>query len=130
MKRSDFIQLSAFAAAAISLPLLHSCGPAKGEREFSKPIFLSRLFDETTIKQAGKAYLQKTPSEKDEDKLIQLLSGNKAIAVSADEKTIHQYLDQKIKDDFEKGNTVLVKGWVLSVTEARQCALYAMVNGE
>jgi len=25
---------------------------------------------------------------------------------------------------------VTVKGWILSVTEARQCALFALVNGE
>jgi hypothetical protein len=130
MKRSDFIQLSAFAAAAISLPFLHSCNPAKGANEFSNPAFLSRLFDENTIKEAGKAYLQKAPSEKDESKLIQLLSGNGAIAGSTDETSIHQYLDQKIKEDFEKGNIVLVKGWVLSVTEAWQCGLYYLVNGE
>ena len=128
MKRSDFIQLTAFAAAAISLPLLHSCSTPAGERELSKPDFLSRLFDEKTIKEAGKAYLQKTPAENDEDKLIQLLSGNGAIATSADEKAIHQYLDQKIKEEFKSGNTVIVKGWILSVTEARQCALFALVK--
>lgn len=128
MKRSDFIQLSAFAAAAISLPLLHSCSPAAGERELSTPEFLSRLFDKKTIKEAGKAYLKKNPAENDEDKLIQLLSGNGTIAKSADEKIIHQYLDQKIKEEFSAGKTILVKGWILSVTEARQCALFSLMN--
>ena len=28
--------------------------------------------------------------------------------------------------DFEAGRTVLVSGWVLSQTEARQCALYSL----
>jgi len=70
------------------------------------------------------------PAENNEDKLTQLLSGNGAIATSAGEKAIHQYLDQKIKEDFEKGDVVTVKGWILSVTEARQCALFALVNGE
>jgi len=39
-------------------------------------------------------------------------------------------IDQKIKEDFEKGDVVTVKGWILSVTEARQCALFALVDGE
>jgi len=130
MRRSDFIQLSAFAAAAISFPLLHSCSPPAGEQALSRPVFLSRLFDEKTIKEAGKAHLKKMPAENNEDKLTQLLSGNGAIASSAGEKAIHQYLDQKIKEDFEKGDVVTVKGWILSVTEARQCALFALVNGE
>jgi hypothetical protein len=128
MKRSDFIQLSAFAAAAISLPLLHSCSPPAGEQGFSKPLFLSHLFDEKTISEAGKVYIEKTPAEKDAEKLIQLLSGNSSVKDSKDETAIHQYLDQKIKEDFETGKTVLVKGWVLAVTEARQCALFSVLN--
>ena len=28
-------------------------------------------------------------------------------------------------NDFESGNTVIVNGWILSLTEARQCALYS-----
>jgi hypothetical protein len=31
-----------------------------------------------------------------------------------------------IRDDFAAGRTVLVDGWVLSVTEARQAALYSL----
>jgi hypothetical protein len=129
MKRRDFIQNSAFAAAAIGLPLLHSCNTPAGEDAMSKPVFLSRLFDENTIKEAGKTYLKKTPYENDDDKIIQLLTDNSAIAESTDEKAIHQYLDEKIKHDFEAGKTVLLKGWVLAVTEARQCALYSLVQG-
>ena len=108
MKRSDFIQLSVFAAAAISLPLLHSCSPPAGDA-LSKPLFLSRLFDENTIKEAGKEYLKKTPAENDDDKLIQLLSDNSSIAKSTDVTAIHQYLDKKVRQDFEAGNTILVK---------------------
>lgn len=133
MKRRDFIQLSAFAAAAISVPLLHSCNTPAAEQAMSQPVFLSRLFDENTIIEAGNAYLEKTPVENDNNKLIQLLAGNSSIAESSDEKAIHQYLDEKIKRDFETGKTVLLKGWVLAVTEARQCALYSFnkgVNGE
>jgi hypothetical protein len=35
-------------------------------------------------------------------------------------------LDQQVQDDFARGRTVNVNGWILSVTEARQCALYSM----
>src|SRR6476620_8894664 len=119
MKRRKFIQLSTFVTATISLPLLHSCSPRSGEHALSQPVFLSRLFDENAIREAGRAYLQKTPSENDDDKLVQLLADDSSIANSTDEKAIHQYLDKKIKHDFETGNTALVKGWVLAITEAR-----------
>ena len=32
-----------------------------------------------------------------------------------------------VRRDFETGRTVLVNGWVLSVTEARQCALFSLL---
>jgi hypothetical protein len=127
MKRRHFIQLSAFAAAAISLPLLHSCNASATEQAIAQPVFLSRLFDENMIKDVGKTYL-KMSAEKDEKKLVQLLANNNTIANSTDEKAIHQYLDEKIKQDFKAGNTVLVKGWVLAVTEARQCALFSLLK--
>jgi hypothetical protein len=128
MKRSEFIQLSAFAAAAISLPLLNSCSPADSKNAMSQPVFLSRLFDEKTMNDVGMEYLQKVPGENDQEKLVQILADNNKISESSDIKEIHQYLDQKIRQDFETGKTVLVKGWVLSFTEARQCALFSLVN--
>ena len=31
-----------------------------------------------------------------------------------------------VQNDFIKGDIVVIKGWVLSVTEARQCALLSL----
>jgi hypothetical protein len=128
MKRRNFIQLSAFATAAISFPLLHSCNPSITEQAIAQPHFLSRLFDENTIKDVGKTYLEKTSAENSEDKLEKLLADDSNIADSKDEKAIHQYLDKKIHNDFEAGNTVMLKGWILAVTEARQCALFSLIK--
>ena len=128
MKRKEFLQRSAFAAAAITLPLLHSCKSAVSDDEMVDPQFLSRLFDEQTIRKTGAAYLQKMPGEKDHNKLVGLLAGNSSIAGSSDENEIHQYLEEKIKRDFDEGKTVMLNGWVLSVTEARQCALYSLIK--
>jgi hypothetical protein len=35
-------------------------------------------------------------------------------------------IEDQIHDDFAAGRTVVVGGWVLSETEARQCALYSL----
>ena len=128
MKRRNFIQLSAFASAAISFSSLQSCSAPAGEHTLSQPVFLSRLFDENTIKEVGKVYLEKTSAENSEDKLKQLLADNNNIADSKDEKAIHQYLDKKIQQEFEAGNTVMLKGWILAITEARQCALFSLIK--
>ena len=34
-----------------------------------------------------------------------------------------------VRADFEHGRTVVVDGWILSVTEARQCALFSLLTG-
>ena len=34
----------------------------------------------------------------------------------------------RVRADFAAGRTVLVNGWVLSVTEARQCALFSLLT--
>ena len=33
-----------------------------------------------------------------------------------------------VRDDFARGRTVVIQGWVLSVTEARQCALFSLLS--
>jgi hypothetical protein len=37
-------------------------------------------------------------------------------------------LPQLVQDDFAHGRTVVLDGWILSVTEARQCALLAALT--
>jgi hypothetical protein len=37
-----------------------------------------------------------------------------------------QSIDEQVRDDFAAGRIVVVSGWVLSETEARQCALYSL----
>jgi hypothetical protein len=128
MERRNFIKLSAFASAAVSIPLLNSCTRRAVNKEIAQPVFLSRLFDEKTIETAGKAYLKKVKGEDSTSKLEELLSGEGSITSETDVNAIHSFLDNKVRDDFETGKTVVVQGWVLSITEARQCALYALIN--
>lgn len=37
-------------------------------------------------------------------------------------------LEDLVREDFERGRTVVVDGWVLARTEARQCALYSLTR--
>jgi hypothetical protein len=36
---------------------------------------------------------------------------------------------KQVRADFAEGHTVIVDGWLLSTTEARQCALYSTFHG-
>lgn len=76
------------------------------------PDFLSHICDAPTIRQLGEAYRAQTPAEASQKTLIQLLQ----TGVTA----------QNIKSDYGKGDIVTLKGWVLSRTEARQCALFSL----
>src|SRR3982751_2670043 len=109
MNRTEFIKLSAFAAVAISLPLLHSCRTSIADDTMASPVFLLRLFNKKQIGELGKLYLYKTPAENSKSKLIALLAGKNDIVNSDDRSAIEQYFDNKVKQDFQNGNTVLLQ---------------------
>jgi hypothetical protein len=41
---------------------------------------------------------------------------------------IRDQLDQLVLADFARGDTVLLDGWLLARTEARQCALCSLLD--
>ena len=126
--RRVFIKLSAASAAAVSMYLLTGCKSLPLGKDIATPDFLSRILEKNTILETGQAYLEQTPDENKTDNVIDLLLDDGAIDSSSDAETIHTFFVQKIHDDFEKGNTVMVKGWILSLTEARQCALFFLLQ--
>jgi hypothetical protein len=124
MQRRTFIHLSAYTAISLALPLADGCTPST-EKILEQPLFFSHLVNAKTISEAGKAYRTQFPVEDSKDKLTGLLLGTN---VSTDKKAIQLLLDNRIEQDFKTGKTVTASGWVLSITEARQCALYSIIN--
>jgi len=53
---------------------------------------------------------------------------DKEAPLSSGAKAIHEYFNTKTVEDFNTGQTVIINGWVLSRTEARQCALFAILQ--
>ena len=132
MKRKDFILLSFYSGVAVSLPFSGcSTGNAIANKAWVPPGLLSNICDVKTLKEIGSAYRQKFTDENNEEQLAKLLltdSDNKTIPVNSDDGVIHSMLDKKIQKDFETGKTVIVKGWILSKTEAQQCALFSFTQ--
>jgi hypothetical protein len=128
MQRRTFLYLSAYTAAALSLPIVNGCTPVVGEIAIAQPLFFSHLADVKTVLETGKAYRKANPGENDKDKLTGLLLANSDLKQSADARLIQSFLDNKVEADFKTGKIVTVKGWVLSVTEARQCALFSIIK--
>jgi hypothetical protein len=127
MQRRIFMGISAIGAVAIGFPYLYSCSNRSGDQLAWRPFFLSRIFDLQTIMETGRAYLNKEPAEQDRRKLEEiLLMSSKASSSEPDQ--LRQYFDNSIREDFENGRMVILKGWVLSLTEARQCALFSLTH--
>jgi hypothetical protein len=51
-----------------------------------------------------------------------------SVATSTDRGTLRRLLRQRIRDDFSRGQTINIDGWVLSATEVRLCALTARLS--
>jgi hypothetical protein len=115
--RRRFLQLSALGIAAIAAD--SGCSLDAGSVEH--PQLLSMLGDDR-VRQLGMHYRALTPAESSADALRTAISSARGTGFSIGKRSI----DDDIRDDFAAGRTVLVDGWVLSVTEARQAALFSL----
>lgn len=132
MLRRTFCQLTSMAVATTFLPLMGCSGPDTTlQRKLSLPTTLATINDPTTIAELGKAYMEQVPGENNPQSLIdQLLVGANGdiIPETADSLSLQKMMLEKVQADFDNGETVVVRGWVLSRTEARQCALFSLTN--
>lgn len=92
-------------------------------RSFSSPESAAEL---------GRAYLATASRESSPALLVDriaagLPNGYKVLRM-ADDGQLKSLLARRLKEDFMAGNTVTVDGWVISQTEARLCALAALLG--
>lgn len=132
MKRRTFVRIAATASIALYLPNIKCRQKTKSSiRLFAHPEALQRLFDSKTIQEIGEVYQKQAKDENDETVLVKLLSADKQgnpVSAAADSASLASILSQKVQEDFEQNKTVVVNGWVLSLTEARQCALFSLTE--
>jgi len=72
----------------------------------------------------GHRYLQHTSQERNRAFLQRAITGDNRLQDTGQLRTL---LAQKREHDFRTGDIVIVDGWVLSRTEARTCALVALL---
>ena len=129
MQRRTFIMLTAVGSTAAAFAGLQ-CNSRQSSvyKVLGKPGQLSFICDEQTIREIGMAYRLQKPDENEVRKLEDLLltdSSGKPLPSSVDDQIVQALLYKKTEQDFENANTVVVRGWILSLTEARQCALFS-----
>jgi len=103
LNRRRFLQLSVLGITAGAVSL--GSGPAR-----LTPHELLDLLGPETVRGLGRRYREMAPAAD----LLSAAPGRGGIS-------------HRVRDDFARGRTVVVEGWVLSVTEARQCALFSLL---
>lgn len=130
MRRSTFIYLSIVGSATLSVSSL-ACNNRNAalNKVLRQPHFLSHICDAKTLKDIGKAYKERFRSEAKENELVDVLltdSTGRPLSQTAAGPIVSSLLNRKIQQDFEAGRTIVVNGWILSQTEAQQCALFSI----
>jgi hypothetical protein len=77
----------------------------------------------------GRAYLRRHPGDRDQKRVQHLLSaalGGHPEALAP--VVLRARVRDRIRQDFAESRIAIVDGWILSVTEARLCALVALLD--
>ena len=91
------------------------------------PYILSGICDVETLRKIGTAYRKLVPEENSKEKLLnELNAGLTTRQLNSDRASLVNELELKVESDFKDHKLVTIAGWVLSKTEARQCALLSL----
>jgi hypothetical protein len=127
MKRRTFIATTTIAAIGLPVAYYIKKRISKGN-PVTTTALLSHFCDERELKEIGAAYRTLVPAENEKQKLTDLIltttDGKKLNA--SDWSHIEDLVSQKVHEDFLNHKVIIVKGWVISTTEARQCALFSL----
>lgn len=135
MKRRTFINISTKTSILLLFPVL-ACNTSNQNRLLYEKSPLSRIFTIDMMKRIGLKYQEQFPLESNEKTLYELLLEPKFNRVESKGSSIsfesisstELSLKNSIKDDYLANNLIIIDGWILSRTEARQCALYEIIN--
>ena len=122
LDRRRFLQLSALGVIAAVADSACARSSDRADAAADRPQLLAMLGPER-VRQLGAHYRAANPSENRADALRAAISGRGPRI-----PLLRKSIDDQIRDDFEAGRAVLVDGWILSVTEARQAALFSLTR--
>ena len=122
LDRRRFLHLSALGAVAAIVDSSCSGSNDAADPAVARPQLLSMLGPDE-VRTLGAHYRAATPSENTADALRSALSRGSGFRIPFSRGAS---LDDRIRDDFASGRIAVVDGWILSVTEARQCALFSL----
>jgi hypothetical protein len=129
MKRRNFIIYAS--TTAVVLPVAYYIEKHYWQSDpLVSPELLGKFCNIYELREIGKIYRAMKPEESQKEQLINLLLTNykNQKSTTSDKLEISKMINQKIHDEFVANKTILIKGWFISITEARQCALISLLN--
>ena len=125
MKRRNFVLLGSAGVAIIAIPSwYYMYRDSSYDELLTEPELLSYIWDDNTIHEIGEIYREQYPNENSKNKLVKLLMKSDL----TDTITINEFLQKQIQEDYKIKDIVMIDGWLLSLTEARQCALFSLTQ--
>ena len=125
MNRKSFVILSSLGGLGILQSLyLSSCTRDERIPILAVPESLVPICEPETLQKIGRQDLEMFPEENEQSVLSEFLIDG--FSGSKDVLTAH--LETRIAEEYRQGTTIEVAGWLLSRTEARQCALYSLLK--
>lgn len=82
---------------------------------------------ELSAQALGREYLRLVPIEADPTVLIALVRDSSLLSLESNPLAVREWAKAKVRRDFAAGRLITIQGWVMSVTEARLCALMTLV---
>jgi hypothetical protein len=124
--RREFLwQALTACASAVLLPMPSASGGQSGPVDRAATIGAGYFGDRAeAVRTVGEAYMRQLGRDTSRDAVVAAARGAlDAIGRSRDEAGAIRALVRAVREDFERGRTVQVDGWILSRTEAEICAL-------
>lgn len=115
LNRRRFLQVGALGVAAA---IVQTCRE-QHDRALDQPSLISTLGADR-VRELGAHYRAQTPTENTAAALRAAINNNRG------SRLLRRSIDDAVHEDFANGRIVLVDGWVLSITEARQAALLSL----
>jgi hypothetical protein len=128
MDRRQFLRVAATGAVAhlASTACRSHADAASDAAALAQPELLALVGPEQ-VREIGRRYRQAVPAEHDAEALRAAILAAAPRASRLGEAP-RVRVAELVRSDFAEGRTVVVHGWVLSVTEARQCALFSLLH--
>jgi len=122
--RRQFLRLLGATAVGVAI---NGCapGPEYDIRSLVQPDALATL-GISQVRALGQRYRALHRSESDPTAIRNAILRSRPLAARLG--LTHTPIAAIVRDDFEHGRTVVLDGWILSLTEARQCALLSSLT--